>query len=155
MKKTPLNADRRKALQKMAGISGCCLVGTGALVMTGCESDKVKSSGVGEELDINAVPDLAAAGGGVKRVFGENNGGRPVIILRKAGDEFLVVSSVCTHEGCEVGLPASAGASMNCPCHGSRFSGADGSVVQGPASSPLRKYASTYNTKTKKLTIVF
>ena len=29
------------------------------------------------------------------------------------------------------------GGTINCPCHGSRFSIANGSVVNGPASSPL------------------
>jgi Rieske Fe-S protein len=139
----------------MAGFSGCCLLGAGALVLPGCESDKSKSTGAGEELDIGAIPELAATGGAVKRTIGENNGGRPVIILRKAASEFLVLSSVCTHEGCEVNLPASAGATIDCPCHGSRFSGSDGKVVQGPASSPLRQYSSTYNAQTGKLTIVF
>ncbi|MHB9027472.1 MAG: QcrA and Rieske domain-containing protein [Candidatus Latescibacterota bacterium] len=151
----PPRADRREALRKMAGLSGCCLLGAGTFVLSGCESDKVKSSGAGEELDISTVPELAAAGGAVKRVFGENNGGRPVIILRKTAGDFLVLSSVCTHQGCEVNLPASAGATIDCPCHGSRFSSADGKVVQDPAPSPLRQYASTYNAQTRKLTIVF
>jgi Rieske Fe-S protein len=29
---------------------------------------------------------------------------------------------------------------INCPCHGSRFSITDGSVVQGPATTPLPAY---------------
>jgi Rieske Fe-S protein len=34
---------------------------------------------------------------------------------------------------------------INCPCHGSRFSITDGSVVNGPALQPLAKKAVTVN----------
>jgi Rieske Fe-S protein len=43
---------------------------------------------------------------------------------------------VCTHEGCKVSQVANG--TIDCPCHGSRFSIVDGSVVRGPATSPLR-----------------
>jgi len=42
---------------------------------------------------------------------------------------------VCTHAGCIVGTVA--GGTINCLCHGSKFSIANGSVVSGPATSPL------------------
>ena len=35
------------------------------------------------------------------------------------------------------GSPAASGPTINCPCHGSKYSAADGSVVAGPAPSPL------------------
>jgi len=42
---------------------------------------------------------------------------------------------VCTHAGCTVG--SVSGGTINCPCHGSRFNITNGSVVNGPAASPL------------------
>jgi Rieske Fe-S protein len=42
---------------------------------------------------------------------------------------------VCTHQGCTVGDVQNN--QIHCPCHGSVFSAADGSVVNGPATAPL------------------
>jgi cytochrome b6-f complex iron-sulfur subunit len=46
------------------------------------------------------------------------------------------LDAVCTHLGCIVGRDETD-AGFKCPCHGSRFS-ADGGVLNGPASQPLR-----------------
>jgi len=46
---------------------------------------------------------------------------------------------VCTHQGCIVSTVADG--TIDCPCHGSKFSVKDGSVVNGPAPSPLAPVA--------------
>jgi Rieske Fe-S protein len=64
----------------------------------------------------------------------------PLAVTRVSQGEVIAVSRVCTHEGCTVNLPSSAGATMDCPCHGSRFR-TSGQVVNGPASRPLFQFA--------------
>ncbi|MEV4442125.1 Rieske (2Fe-2S) protein [Streptomyces sp. NPDC049577] len=60
---------------------------------------------------------------------------RKVVVTQPVKGEFKAFSAVCTHEGCVVGDVS--GGTINCPCHGSRFAVADGSVRHGPARRPL------------------
>lgn len=57
-----------------------------------------------------------------------------VVITQPAQGQFKTFSAVCTHAGCTVAEVL--GASINCPCHGSRFN-LDGTVAKGPADRPL------------------
>jgi len=60
---------------------------------------------------------------------------RKIVITQPKAGSFDAFTAVCTHQGCTVG--SVAGGTINCPCHGSKFSIANGSVVNGPATSPL------------------
>ena len=60
---------------------------------------------------------------------------KKIVITQPKSGEFHGFSAVCTHAGCIVG--SVSGGTINCPCHGSRFSITNGSVVNGPAPSPL------------------
>ena len=60
---------------------------------------------------------------------------KKIVITQPQSGTFHAFSAVCTHAGCTVG--SVTGGTINCPCHGSRFSIANGSVVNGPAASPL------------------
>jgi Rieske Fe-S protein len=74
-----------------------------------------------------ATGDIPVGGG---KVF-ENE---QVVITQPVAGDFKAFSAVCTHQGCLVGDVS--GGTINCACHGSKF-GLDGSVANGPASTPL------------------
>jgi nitrite reductase/ring-hydroxylating ferredoxin subunit len=63
------------------------------------------------------------------------DGRRKLAVHRDEAGELHVRSARCTHLGCLVRWNT-AERTWDCPCHGSRFA-ADGSVVEGPAVSPL------------------
>ena len=61
--------------------------------------------------------------------------GQKIVITQPQAGSFDAFTAVCTHQGCLVATVS--GGTINCPCHGSKFSIANGSVVNGPAASPL------------------
>jgi len=64
-----------------------------------------------------------------------------VVVTQPRKGDFKCFSAVCTHAGCLVG--GVQGGAIICPCHGSRFSVKDGSVLSGPATRPLPEYKIT------------
>lgn len=57
-----------------------------------------------------------------------------VVITQPSAGDFFAFGSTCTHAGCQVSEVTDT---ILCACHGSEFSLANGSVVQGPATEPL------------------
>lgn len=64
-----------------------------------------------------------------------------VVVTQPEAGKFAAFSSICTHQGCAV--DAVADGTINCPCHGSKFKIADGSVANGPAAQALPKKSVT------------
>ncbi|MCE5289334.1 MAG: Rieske (2Fe-2S) protein [Nocardiaceae bacterium] len=60
-----------------------------------------------------------------------------VLLTQETPGAYRAFNPVCTHRGCAV---ETSGSMIHCPCHGSMFN-LDGSVVSGPAMSPLRPIA--------------
>lgn len=131
--------DRREVIQRV-------LLGGAALIVipsafTSCEKktepDPEPTPGpgpTGSKITIDlSLPDNSALNttGGSKVV--------QTLLVFNTGTSFLALSSICTHEGCTVNYISGAG-NIQCACHGSQFS-TTGSVLVGPATSPLATYA--------------
>ncbi|MGH3424126.1 MAG: Rieske (2Fe-2S) protein [Nocardioidaceae bacterium] len=58
-----------------------------------------------------------------------------VVVTQPTAGDFQGFSAICTHQGCVVN--EISGDAIVCPCHRSRFSTKDGSVLHGPATAPL------------------
>ncbi|MFE9974927.1 Rieske (2Fe-2S) protein [Streptomyces hirsutus] len=103
---------------------------------TGGSTDNNEASGNGSDGESDAPAGAALAstadipeGGG--KVFADSK----VVVTQPTAGEFKAFSATCTHQGCAV--KSVADGVINCPCHNSNFSIADGSVQSGPATKPL------------------
>jgi Rieske Fe-S protein len=99
--------------------------GSGAPAATGSSS---AASGSGNSTALGSASEIAVGGG---KVFTAAK----VVVTQPAAGQYKGFSAVCTHQQCIVDQVADG--TIDCPCHGSKFSIKDGSVVAGPAPSPL------------------
>lgn len=109
---------------------------TGALALEACGSDAPSGPVEGGSGVFRVA--LPAVGQTVA-IPNAGLGRQGIAVTRLATSSVVAVSRRCTHQGCTVNLPASQGGNLNCPCHGSAFT-VQGSVVNGPAQSPLLSY---------------
>lgn len=152
MKRIVTLEERREFLTQALKLVGGCVC---ASALTACETDVLKSSNIAVRYDVSQTSALNQVGGAVKQVFDGQNGGFPVLIIRMDDEDFLVLSTVCTHEACEVNLPGDGDPNIWCACHGSVFERTTGNVLQGPATAPLQRFESSYEKSTGTLTITF
>jgi Rieske Fe-S protein len=122
----------RRALLMGAGV-------TCAALLTGCTTYDASSGG----LTGQAPAAAPATGGGaaltttaeVPEGGGKIINARKIVVTQPQAGTFNAFSAVCTHQGCLVSTVSDG--TIDCPCHGSKFSVSDGSVVHGPATAPL------------------
>ena len=121
---------RRAVLQTGAaaiavGLSGCQTYGPKAHPKATAAAPGAGGPNAGSFAKTSDIP----VGGG--KIFDADG----VVVTQPSAGRFVGFSAVCTHAGCTVA--SVSGATINCACHGSKFSIADGSVVRGPAAQPL------------------
>lgn len=125
-----LSATRRELLL------GAGAVGAGALVAAcgGSQPRSTSPSPAGTEetapaksgaLKVSEVP----VGGGT--ILEDQN----TVITQPQPGQFKAFSATCTHLGCQVDTVEDG--TIQCPCHGSKYHIADGSVAHGPTTKPL------------------
>ncbi|MHC3426941.1 Rieske (2Fe-2S) protein [Streptomyces sp. DT18] len=118
----------RRTFVAAAGASGL------AALLAACGGSSSGSSGKGSSgghgTALGSTADIPEGGG---KIFTDEK----VVVTQPSKGEFKAFTSVCTHAGCQVA--GVSGGTINCACHGSKFSIEDGSVKHAPATSPLEE----------------
>ncbi|MGW5683409.1 Rieske (2Fe-2S) protein [Nonomuraea sp. NPDC003754] len=132
-------------------------VGAGGLtmVLAACGGDGGATSAAPQAQESSAAPSASASsaapasapastgsGGGALTTAADVpvGGGaifkeQKVVVTQPAAGQFKCFSAICTHKGCPV--TSVGNGTIDCACHGSKFSIEDGSVKNGPATEPL------------------
>ena len=107
-------------------------VASGALLASCAEGDSNVTAPEG------TVEVGSASAVGVGKAARLTHGSTTVIVSQPSSGEYKAFSTVCPHQGCQVQVQDSN--RIVCPCHGSEYAVADGSVVHGPAEEALTSY---------------
>jgi len=108
-------------------------------LLPGCASLMTRSVPVAEglvRLDLRQFPELTEPGGSLRLL--PEGWTDPLYVLALDQGRFTALSPICTHLGCTVEM---SGERLVCPCHGSTYD-REGTVLQGPAERPLRRFPS-------------
>ena len=128
---------RRSVLAGAAGVSA-------AAALTACGGGGDSSSG-GTPANTGTPAAGGTTGGGGGATLGKTSDvpvgsgkiftDQQVVVTQPTAGEFKAFTAVCTHNQCLV--TSIANGTIICPCHGSKYAIADGSVKDGPAPAPL------------------
>ena len=144
MTETNIAPSNDESLLSRRNVLTCGAVVVGAGLLSECGSSDASST----TANSSAAPTTTggatsgAATGGVQVSTSDVpvGGGKildnpQVVVTQPTAGTFKAFSSVCTHAGCAVSDVQQS--QIICPCHGSVFSAVDGSVLNGPAPTPL------------------
>jgi Rieske Fe-S protein len=132
--------ERRRFFRNFA-IGGSLLL-TAPVLFNSCSDDSSEDENNNNNNSGNTVDLNDPAYANLKTVGGYAYKG-DIIIIRSTDTVYIALSKVCTHSSCTVTYNSST-SELPCPCHGSKFT-KEGAVVNGPATSPLKKYNVTQN----------
>jgi Rieske Fe-S protein len=116
---------RRKTL---TGVAAVGVVGPLLAACAGSDSGDVATDPPAAGEALGSTSEVPVGGG---KVFGDQK----IVVTQPTDGEFKAFSAVCTHQSCLVSQISDG--TIDCLCHGSKFSDQDGSVVNGPATSAL------------------
>jgi Rieske Fe-S protein len=139
-------APPKDSLSRRAVLAAPCAAGAAAL-LAGCSAYGASDAPPAQPADTGAPPapptgagTPGAGGAALAKVSDIPVGGgrifedRQVVVTQPQAGTIKAFSTICTHQGCAVTKVAGT---IECPCHNSRFSIADGSVASGPAPRGL------------------
>ena len=130
--------------------SGACAFCAGALGTIVSSCDSVHE---GEPvIDLAKEERLQRVGGAIRRRFAAVNNGESIFVIRESETVFIAYAAQCTHQHVELNLPKEG--TIKCPNHGSLFRVTNGTVIDGKAYDPLKRYRVDYDAATHRLRIL-
>lgn len=139
--------DRKEFLNNMGLAAFAVCTGS---CFAACSKSSSSPGGGGGGGSVNFTIDLSTQ----LLDVGDSTAKSGVVVARlSAGSDpsnFTAVAQACTHQGTPVAYNSSSNLFV-CPLHGSEFS-TSGGVVQGPATSPLKKYSISISGNTMTVT---
>lgn len=118
--------SRRSALVATSAVAG-------AGVLAACGDGQPATATKTVDINVDAA-NVPVGGGFVDKT-------NSVVVTQPTKGTYKAFSSVCPHQGCQVGSVSAE--AIVCPCHGSRFDPKTGEVTAGPAEKglPAKKVA--------------
>lgn len=135
------NNQRREFLKKTGTVFTFGVFASSfASIINSCEQDEVIPAPAPETVDVNLSPytALAAPGGfALVKVTKKDGTKLDVIIKRIDTSTFVVLDTLCRHQGCTVTLPDSADKDIICYCHNVTFDMNSGAVKVKPIADAV------------------
>jgi Rieske Fe-S protein len=122
------------SLTRRNALTGAAAVAAGTPLLAACGTSGGGSSATepaaksGQTL--GPAADVPVGGG---KIYADQR----IVVTQPSKGTFEGFSAICTHQGCLVSTVTDG--TINCTCHGSKFSIQNGSVENGPATSPLAR----------------
>ena len=143
----------RREFVKTAGLAGAGILfaSTTSTLLTGCASITYVSQAtripkdaytiVNNYVDVELakVPDLSSVGGSA--TIEDSDLDNYLLIVRASQDDYVIVSSECTHRGKALGYDHE-NSRFQCSSLGSSKFKLDGTIIEGPTEKPLKVYNS-------------
>ncbi|WP_055711179.1 Rieske (2Fe-2S) protein [Streptomyces torulosus] len=126
-----MGTTRRTVLATGAAGTAALLAGCGGGGDDGGSDGTSTPEGTGTGGGAEALATTADIPVGGGKIFKDEK----VVVTQPQEGDFKAFSAVCTHRACLVTTVEDG--TINCPCHGSKFSVTDGAVEHGPAQRPL------------------
>jgi Rieske Fe-S protein len=142
----PAPVATRRTVLMGAGAVGLASIGAGALAACSASGDDKggdDGSGANPPAKQIKVADIPVGGG---TIYPD----QVIVVTQPVAGQFKAFSAMCMHLGCVV-TKIDKG-KIVCPCHGSEYNIADGSVYLGPSTTALTPRAVTVNGDTLNVT---
>ena len=117
----------RRTVLMQAGLAAAALAGLSGCTNYGASETPSSAPSSAAGLMSAKTADIPVGSG---KIFPDAQ----IVITQPSAGQFKAFTSICTHAQCPVNDVTDT---INCNCHGSKFSITDGSVVNPPATNPL------------------